>query len=161
LPISTTPSFSSRPFGAERRAVNLLIASKASRPPRARPRSSYTKQLGCFGWGSDGRGRQGPAGAPAPFPPERSRSGCEPTLSVRRAIDLLYDVRCDVVHEGAYFNFTLARAGDTTRWLTPSRTGSLIPTISIQDIRQVVLEGSVLGAGKLLPPGNPSAQLVT
>ena len=83
-----------------------------------------------------------------------------PALSIREAVDFLYDVRCDVVHEGVYFGLTLARPGDATQWLTPSGTGPLIPSVSIQDIRQIVLEGSVLGAVKLLPPGSPCAQLV-
>lgn len=82
-----------------------------------------------------------------------------PFLSMRETVDFLYDIRCDVVHEGAYFGLTLARPGDTVRWLTPSGTGSLIAEITIQQLRQIVLEGSIQGAVKLLPVGSPCVQL--
>jgi len=82
-----------------------------------------------------------------------------PSLSVRETIDFLYNIRCDVVHEGAYFGLTLARPGDTTQRLTPRGTGSLIPAITIQQLRQIVLEGSILGAVKLLPLNSPCAPL--
>ncbi len=65
---------------------------------------------------------------------------------------------CDVVHEGAYFGLTLARQGEPVQWLTPSKAGSLIPTISIPDVRQIVLEGSVPAAVNLLPAGSPCPQ---
>lgn len=82
-------------------------------------------------------------------------------LSVRETVDLLYDVRCDVVHEGVYFTLTLARPGDTVRWLTPSGggKGSLVAGITVQQLRQIVLEGAIRGAVRLLPVGSLCVQL--
>lgn len=82
-------------------------------------------------------------------------------LSVRETVDFLYEVRCDVVHEGAYFTLTLARPGDTLKWLTPSGSSkaSLIVGITVQQLRQIVLEGAIRGALRLLPVGSPCVQL--
>jgi len=84
-----------------------------------------------------------------------------PFLSVREAVDCLYDIRCDVVHEGVYFTLTLTRPGDTLKWLTPSASGkgSLIAGITVQQLRQIVLEGAIRGAVRLLPAGSLCAQL--
>lgn len=84
-----------------------------------------------------------------------------PFLSVRETVDFLYDIRCDVVHEGAYFTLTLARPDETQKWLTPSRGGkaSLIAGITIQQLRQIALEGAIRGAVRLLPVGSPCVQL--
>lgn len=82
-----------------------------------------------------------------------------PFLSVRETVDFLYDIRCDVVHEGAYFGLTLARPGDTVRWLTPGGSGSLIVGITIQELRQIVLKGAIRGAVRLLPSGSPCVPL--
>ena len=80
-----------------------------------------------------------------------------PFLSVREAVDFLYDVRCDVVHEGVYFSLTLARPGDALKWLTPGGggNGSLIAGITVQQLRQIVLEGAIRGAARILPAGSP------
>lgn len=84
-----------------------------------------------------------------------------PFLSVRQAVDFLYDIRCDVVHEGVYFSLTLARPGDATTWLTQSGSGkgSLITGITAEQLRQIVLEGAIRGAMRLLPVGTPCGQL--
>ena len=76
------------------------------------------------------------------------------TLTLRETVDLLYDVRCDVVHEGQYFTFALPDPSDTSRLLTVYGGQSLIPKITVHQIRQIILEGAVVGAGQVLPAGS-------
>jgi hypothetical protein len=68
-------------------------------------------------------------------------------LNVRETIDFLYDVRCDVVHEGQYFNFTL-REGSLPMG-TPYYNNVITAHISTCDLRSIVLEGAVLGSKRL------------
>src|SRR5262245_1850036 len=84
-----------------------------------------------------------------------------PFISAREAVDFLYDVRCDVVHEGLYFSLTLGRPGDDTTWLTRSGSGKgfLMAGITVEQLRQIVLEGAIRGAIRRLPVGSPCAQL--
>src|SRR5574337_1948541 len=72
-------------------------------------------------------------------------------LSLRETVDLLYDVRCDVVHEGQYFVFTLPEPSDTSALLTVYGGQSLIPKITASELRRIVLEGALVGAAQLLP----------
>ena len=82
------------------------------------------------------------------------RSADGSALTLREAVDLLYDVRCDVVHEGQYFIFTLPEPADASPLLTVYRGASLIPKITAHELRKIVLEGAVLGATQLLPAGS-------
>jgi len=70
-------------------------------------------------------------------------------LSVRDTVDILYDIRCDVVHEGMYFGFSLPEKGESYPELTMSRNEPLTAYITIEKLRQIVIEGAVLGAKKL------------
>jgi hypothetical protein len=73
------------------------------------------------------------------------------SLTLREAIDRLYDVRCDVVHEGMYFTFILpAHKGGTPMLTLTKEQGSVIAMMAIAELKQVVLEGAVLGARRLL-----------
>jgi len=78
-------------------------------------------------------------------------------LSYETAVDFLYDVRCDVVHTGVYFMTSLLHApGSTpvvTRWTRKGRTVHPIANITATEIRQIVLEGALLGARILLTKG--------
>lgn len=81
-------------------------------------------------------------------------------LTVRETVDLLYDVRCDVVHEGQYFTFTLPEPTDRFQMITEYGGAVLMPSIRALDLRQVVLEGAVLGAARLLAPDSPCVRYV-
>ena len=61
---------------------------------------------------------------------------------IRAVVDLLYDLRCDVVHEGRYFEFQMQEPGEPP---CISGVGDEVITVrmSIRDLRQVVLEGAV------------------
>jgi len=71
-------------------------------------------------------------------------------LSCQQAIELLYKVRCDVVHEGMYYQFHLKRHPDSIPLLTSVGDETWVVHISEAEIRQIVLEGSVLGCLKLV-----------
>lgn len=76
-------------------------------------------------------------------------------VGVRRTVDYLYDVRCDVVHEGDYISLTLRSESDPTDMLTVDGPGFLIAQTTASELRQIVLEGAVLAAKRLLPVGSP------
>jgi hypothetical protein len=69
-----------------------------------------------------------------------------------RAVEKLYEVRCDVVHEGRYFEFNLRLPGSTVPELTDASAQGLEAYISSADLKQLVLEGVVEGVRRLLPP---------
>lgn len=72
------------------------------------------------------------------------------SLSYQDAVDLLYKLRCDVVHEGKYASFHLPLPGDDYPQLTPIGDESFIVTLTIQELRQIVLEGAALASKMLL-----------
>ena len=72
-------------------------------------------------------------------------------LTTEAAVDLLYGVRCDVVHRGQYYEFSLRQgrfAMLTSLQGIPRRTD-----ITLDELRQIVLEGAVLGARKVMEDG--------
>jgi hypothetical protein len=69
-------------------------------------------------------------------------------LSVQAAVDLLYDVRCDVVHRGRYYDFSLRRG--RFAMLTSLQGVPRTADITLDELRQIILEGAVLGAKKLI-----------
>ncbi len=73
-------------------------------------------------------------------------------LDLTGSIDLLYKVRCDVVHEGQYFMFQLP-IGPEDEPLITGLNGLVEARISALELRQIVLEGALLGAAKTVPPG--------
>lgn len=62
-------------------------------------------------------------------------------LSTKEAATLLYDVRCDVAHRGQYFEFHLSGETPIT---TQYKGGFVTASISIGEIRQIILETAVL-----------------
>jgi hypothetical protein len=72
-------------------------------------------------------------------------------LTAQQAVDLLYKLRCDVVHRGQYYTFSL-RAGSF-----PMMTGveNISTNITLADLRRVVLEGAVLGCQRMLKERRP------
>jgi hypothetical protein len=67
-------------------------------------------------------------------------------LSLAATVDLLYKVRCDVVHRGQYYTFSLQRSESSIPMLSSVGEHSPISEISLPDLRQIVLEGAVLAA---------------
>lgn len=66
-----------------------------------------------------------------------------PFLTSVEAIDLLYRVRCEVAHEAMYYQFHLRDEADSTPHLTSVGATTLITLMSVEDLRQIVLEGAV------------------
>lgn len=60
-------------------------------------------------------------------------------LPFERAVDLLYDVRCDVVHEGNYWGFAF-HDGSTPMLNTDP---DVIVNIRLDDLRTIVIHGSI------------------
>lgn len=67
-----------------------------------------------------------------------------------KAIDALYDVRCDIVHEARYFEFHLAEGGDPYPTLTHWSGGDGIAHMSLSQLRRIILEGAARGVQMLL-----------
>lgn len=87
-------------------------------------------------------------------------------LSVREAVDYLYEIRCEVAHAGDYASYCLRDDTRRTMLLTPSQSGILVARISLDEIRRIVLVGGLRGALGMLPddhecrslPGGPSEE---
>jgi hypothetical protein len=60
-------------------------------------------------------------------------------LPFKRAVDILYDVRCDVVHEGNYWGFAF-HDGSTPMLNTDP---DVIVNIRLDDLRTIVIHGSI------------------
>ena len=65
-------------------------------------------------------------------------------------VDLLYDIRCDVVHRGMYYGFQLAMPGDDFPQMVHMNETSFTTNLTIPELRHMVLEGAVLASRKLL-----------
>lgn len=85
-------------------------------------------------------------------------------LDVLEVVDLLYKVRCDVVHEGQYFNFMLPDRAGMEGLLIGQDEGqeddTLEARITARELRQIVLEGCLLGAARILPLNSPVRTLI-
>ncbi len=77
----------------------------------------------------------------------KTRSG---PLSSQDAVDLLYNIRCDVAHEGKYSSFHLPLPGDAFPQLTIVGDESFVAHLTIQELRRMILEGALLASHKLL-----------
>lgn len=73
-------------------------------------------------------------------------------LTWKEAVNKLYDVRCDVVHEGQYLTFHLNREDEhrTFPVLADLEELHLVAYMSAPGLRQIVLEGIVEGVRKRL-----------
>jgi hypothetical protein len=67
-------------------------------------------------------------------------------LRLRRIIDLLYDVRCDVVHEGRYWMFTLHDGSTDMLNVDPN----FIARLSIEELRDIIIQGCIAAAADRL-----------
>jgi hypothetical protein len=82
-----------------------------------------------------------------------------PRLTAEEAVDVLYDVRCDIAHRGRYYEFALREPGEPPM-LTPYDGGHITALAGVADLRRIVAEGAVRGSVRLSPPGNTCAALV-
>jgi hypothetical protein len=72
------------------------------------------------------------------------------TVTLEEAVDLLYRIRCDVVHEGMYYAFQLPCDKQEFPELVHINGTSFTTNITIREIRRMVLEGAVLASERLL-----------
>jgi hypothetical protein len=70
-------------------------------------------------------------------------------LNLEAAINFLYGIRCDVVHRGQYYLFSLPRTADDIPLLTGHGNNHVIAEITLPELRQIVLEGAVLAAKRV------------
>jgi hypothetical protein len=71
-------------------------------------------------------------------------------MTYDQAVDILYDVRCDVVHEARYFGFHLAEEDDPHPMLTHWGGGDGIAHMTLSQLRRIILEGSILAVKMML-----------
>jgi hypothetical protein len=79
-------------------------------------------------------------------------------VSAKDAVGLLYDVRCNVAHEGMYYNFSLPLNQTEGPVLVNVGEESFTTDLRIEEVRRMVLEGAVLASRKSLKAasmGNP------
>jgi hypothetical protein len=70
-------------------------------------------------------------------------------LPLEGAVDFLYSIRCDVVHRGLYYAFSLPTTARDIPLLTGPGEDAVIAEITIAEIRRIVLEGAVLAAKRI------------
>jgi len=78
-------------------------------------------------------------------------------LTTREIVDLLYDIRCDVVHEGAYFDFHMPRGDDDTPLLNQVGDSVVIANVPLVVLREIVLSGAVASIFSRLSDAQRSA----
>ena len=71
-------------------------------------------------------------------------------VALTEVVNLLYDIRCDVVHRGMYYGFQLALPGDDFPQIVHMNEISFATALTIRDLRHMILEGTVLASRKLL-----------
>jgi len=78
-------------------------------------------------------------------------------LKLREVVDSLYDIRCDVVHEGMYFDFHMPQEEDATPLLNEIGTRVVIVNMPLSRLRELVLTGTVAIITGLLTDAQRSA----
>jgi len=68
-------------------------------------------------------------------------------LGIEGVIDLLYDVRCDVVHEGKYWSFYFLRPG-----LSELVNPNVKVYLNLDDFRNIVVKGCINAINDKLGP---------
>jgi hypothetical protein len=69
-------------------------------------------------------------------------------LSSQKAVDLLYEIRCDVVHEGNYWGFNFSNGTST---ITAGPQVNVIVNIRYPDFRDIVTRGAIKAIQSKLP----------
>jgi len=74
-------------------------------------------------------------------------TGIDRTLKLKEVVDYLYDIRCDVVHEGKYWEFFFA-TDEYTRYSGNAEIGVRIP---YQEFRDIIVRGAIAAVRSRLP----------
>lgn len=77
----------------------------------------------------------------------QDENGIDCQVDIRKVIDILYDVRCDVVHRGEYDFFlqTEKDDGDSIQNLVSKMPMPISVSIKLHELRQIILEGAIEG----------------
>jgi hypothetical protein len=79
-----------------------------------------------------------------------SESPSRRALSLSEAVDLLYDVRCDVAHRGMYYVFNLPIEGHDYPELVILGDMSVETMLTLGTLRQIVLRGAVRACSMIM-----------
>jgi hypothetical protein len=71
-------------------------------------------------------------------------------LNLSDAVDLLYDVRCDVAHRGMYYAFTLPLDGQAYPELVNVGDTTVETTFTLATLRQIVLRGAIRACSMIM-----------
>jgi len=71
-------------------------------------------------------------------------------LSLTEAVDLLYDVRCDVAHCGRYYVFTLPLEREDYPQLVPLGDRTVETTLNLHSLREIILRGAIRSCSIIL-----------
>jgi len=76
-------------------------------------------------------------------------------FGLKKTVELLYDVRCDVVHQGEYWHLNLMSRADDTPCITyHKKYGAFTACISYEDIRGIIIRGAIEAAKRHLQQSN-------
>ena len=76
-------------------------------------------------------------------------------LNLTEVINYLYKIRCDVVHEGKYYEVNFNDDNKRKSVIASSYNINLRVYISHKEIRQIILEGALIGAKRILANNYP------
>jgi hypothetical protein len=71
-------------------------------------------------------------------------------LNLREAIDLLYDVRCDVAHRGMYYVFALPMDNEETPQLVSLGDRTVETRLSLNALRDIILKGAIRSCAMIM-----------
>lgn len=71
-------------------------------------------------------------------------------VDTRRAVDMLYAIRCDVVHRGEYYSLSLKASEHAFDMLTEIDGQMVVVHTTVNELRSIVLEGGVLATAAVL-----------
>ena len=78
----------------------------------------------------------------------QDENGMNLSLDVPTVVNILYDIRCDVVHRGEYDFYLPPDGNQDVIIMNSSKQGYVSVSIKPHQLRQIVLEGVVAGARK-------------
>ncbi len=78
-------------------------------------------------------------------------------LSSDDVVNLLYGIRCDVVHEGMYYTFKLRLGQDDLPEMVHINGISFTTTLRVEELRQIILKGAVSACKMILTRAKQSA----
>ena len=78
-------------------------------------------------------------------------------LSSDDVVNLLYGIRCDVVHEGMYYMFKLSLGQDDHPEVVHINNTSFATTLRVEELRQIILKGAASASKMILARAKQSA----